>query len=461
MTFVGGTARPGELAGQRRAALILAACGSVIVLLAPAIWNGFPLLQWDTGGYLARWYEGYLVPSRSTVYGLFLFALQSPDFWPAAFVQAAATVWILHLTLRAYGFGNRPSVLFSVTALLAVSTSLPWLSAILLTDIFGGIALLALHLLLFRPQSVSQVERYGLILLIGFSTATHSATLMMLLAMLCVAGLAAIYDRAVTLRAMAQGVAAILLGCAMLLAANFALSGRLAWTPGGYGIVFARMMQDGIVKRFLDEHCQDGRFKLCPYRNDFPETADEFLWGNSVFNKLGRFAGLDDEMRTIVIESLRAYPMWQVKEAVRAFAVQIVQVESGEGVINQLWHTYGIMEHYTPSHVKDMRAARQQRGEISFGAINRIHVPIALASFALLFGLLALGWRRAQFRDLGWLAASTLVAILANDAICAIISNPHARYGARLAWVGTLVIILAGMRSLPDHARTLDESPLR
>jgi hypothetical protein len=28
-------------------------------LIAPALWNGYPLLQWDTGGYLARWYEGY------------------------------------------------------------------------------------------------------------------------------------------------------------------------------------------------------------------------------------------------------------------------------------------------------------------------------------------------------------------------------------------------------------------
>ena len=42
------------------------------MLLAPALWNGYPLLQWDTGGYLARWYEGYLVPSRSTVFGLYL-----------------------------------------------------------------------------------------------------------------------------------------------------------------------------------------------------------------------------------------------------------------------------------------------------------------------------------------------------------------------------------------------------
>ena len=44
----------------------------VLTLLAPAIWNGFPLLQYDTGGYLARWFEGYLVPSRSVVYGLFV-----------------------------------------------------------------------------------------------------------------------------------------------------------------------------------------------------------------------------------------------------------------------------------------------------------------------------------------------------------------------------------------------------
>lgn len=36
---------------------------SVGILLAPALWNGFPLLQYDTGGYLARWFEGYLVPS--------------------------------------------------------------------------------------------------------------------------------------------------------------------------------------------------------------------------------------------------------------------------------------------------------------------------------------------------------------------------------------------------------------
>ncbi len=52
-----------------------------LMLIAPALWNGYPLLQWDTGGYLARWYEGYLVPSRSTVFGLYLHFGEDSSFW--------------------------------------------------------------------------------------------------------------------------------------------------------------------------------------------------------------------------------------------------------------------------------------------------------------------------------------------------------------------------------------------
>ena len=68
---------PEEVTRTKPAAAALAA---TLLLLAPALWNGFPLLEYDTGGYLARWFEGTLVVSRSTVYGLFLVALAWPDF---------------------------------------------------------------------------------------------------------------------------------------------------------------------------------------------------------------------------------------------------------------------------------------------------------------------------------------------------------------------------------------------
>ena len=65
-----------------RASHLAATLVCLAALLAPALWNGYPLLEYDTGGYLARWYEGYLVPSRSTVFGLFVHVGEGFHFWP-------------------------------------------------------------------------------------------------------------------------------------------------------------------------------------------------------------------------------------------------------------------------------------------------------------------------------------------------------------------------------------------
>src|ERR1051326_1306031 len=78
-----------------------------LFLIAPALWNGYPLLQWDTGGYLARWYEGYLVPSRSTVFGLYLHLGEGSDFWLDVVLQALVALWIIEATLRTLGVKQR------------------------------------------------------------------------------------------------------------------------------------------------------------------------------------------------------------------------------------------------------------------------------------------------------------------------------------------------------------------
>src|ERR1051325_2609155 len=220
----------------------VAAFAATLTLLAPAIWNGFPLLQYDTGGYLARWFEGYLVPSRSVVYGLFLIAGWPLDFWPVIALQAAATVWILALVLRSYGFGDRPWTLFGVVVALSVTTTLPWIAGILLTDIFAGLAVLALHLVVMRPETLSRNERIALVVLVAFSGATHSATFLVLVGLAVAALAVSWFDRRIVAPLAARRAAvAVVLAAVMLLAANLAVSGRLAWTPGGYGIVFARM----------------------------------------------------------------------------------------------------------------------------------------------------------------------------------------------------------------------------
>ena len=436
-------------------------CTAILLLLVPALWNRFPFLEYDTGGYLARWYEGYLVVSRSTVYGVFALAGWPLDFWPVVVLQAGAAVYVISLVLRAYGFGDRPFVLLGMVAALAVTTSLPFLADILLTDIFAGTAVLALHLLLFAPDRLGRAHRIALVLLVAFCAATHSATFAVLLAILAAAAIARIWLPALASgAALRRGTAAVGLGAVMLLGTNFALSGTLAWTPGGFGLVFARMLQDGIVTRYLNDHCPNQALRLCAYRDKLPKTADDFLWGGGPFDELGRFEGLGEEMSKIALASLVEYPLAQVQAAIIDTAEQLVLVKSGEGVENYLAHTYGIIEYFMPSVLPAMRAARQQRGGVSFTAINELHVPVALLSLALLPFVIAMV-RRRGFADLSLLAATIAVALLANAAVCGALSNPHSRYGARLIWIATLTVALVPLRMAAMHATAaaLDAPP--
>jgi hypothetical protein len=431
---------------MQRIARIGAFLAAMGLLLLPAIWNGFPLLQFDTGGYIARWHEGTLEQSRSTVYGLFLNLLGKPDFWPAVLVQAALTVWVLSLMLRTFGHQNRPALLIVVAALLTALTSLPWLASMLLTDIFAGLAVLAFYLVVFADAALARIERYGLIALIAFLIATHNATFAVLLALIVVATLVFAIFGIGSPASIAPGAAALALGALMLVGANYAVAGRVAWTPGGIALTFGRMLQDGIVARYLAEHCPDPRLKLCVHRHELPADADTFFWGRGVFDRLGGFEGLNGEMRTIVVDSLREYPVQQAKSAFIAVARQLLRVSSGEGVVNTIWHTYEIIKKFAPDAVPGMRAARQQRDGIHFGFINRIHVPVALVSMLLLVPLMALGLRLSAYADLGLLAATATLAILANAVICGVLANPHDRYGARLVWIATVVVVLCALR---------------
>jgi hypothetical protein len=448
------------LRGRRAdAALVWAAAIAIpVALLAPAIWNGYPLLQWDTGGYLARWYEGYLVPSRSTVFGLYLHFGEDSRFWINLGIQALATFWILQLTLRVLGI-LQPLRLIAIGITLILATALPWLASTLLTDIFTGLSVLALFILVLHGATTSTIEKCALSGFVAFAAATHSATLAVLLGLCCLGWIARPFLRQrIAASGLVQGSVALAASAAMLLSANFALSGELAWTPGGYGVAFGRMLQDGIVTRYLRDHCPQQKLNLCPYRNELPATADQFLWGKSMFNTLGRFKGMNDEMDFIVTRSLAEYPLWQAEAAIAATAQQLVHVATGEGTNGWIPHTYGIIERYIPSQLAPMRAAHQQQWQLDFTAINRLHVPVALASMLLVAAMFGHGMWRRRLDDVTLLAGTVTFAVLGNAFICAVISGPHDRYGARMAWVATFVVLIAAVRHFTAEQNSGDRS---
>jgi hypothetical protein len=439
---------------RRRAlwALVILAC--MALLLAPAVWNGFPLLQYDTGGYLAPWFEHKLEINRSVPYGFLLVAGQWPDFWPVLVVQSALTIWVLARTLRAHDLGDRPLLLLTIVAALCLLTTLPWLTAILLTDIFAGLGVLALYLLLLRDSVLHGAERIGLMALVAVSAASHSATMIVLLCLVGVATIVWLIDgaRIIYVRLL-RTIVALILGTLMVVAANWLVAGRLGWTPGGIALSFGRMLEDGIVKKYLEDHCPDASLRLCPYKNQLPDDADDFFWGEGLFDKLGRFDGLNDEMRRIALASLVDYPVLQLKSVASETAQQLVLVETGAGVVNWIWNTYGTIKAFTPAAVPAMLAARQQRSDISFATINLLQVPVAWFAMALLPFVAAFALRRTGHRDIGEFAAAMALAILANAAVFGALATAHNRYGARIVWIAGLVAMVALARIVLNRSR--------
>jgi hypothetical protein len=287
-------------------------------------------------------------------------------------------------------------------------------------------------------------ERNGLILLVAFSAATHNATLAIVLALLGSAALARWLFGLGSTGGILRGLIATVLGAVLVVGSNYVVARQLAWTPGGLALSFGRMLQDGIVDRYLGDHCPDRHLRLCTYRSVLPPTADEFFWSGegSLFDYLGGFDGLGAEMDEVVVGSLRDYPQLQLKTAFVAGVRQLFRFATGAGVVNTIWHTYWAIETFTPSAHDDMWAARQQHDGIDFAAINGIDVPVGYASMIVLLVTLVLGWRSAAFADLGLLAASTTTVLLANALVCGVLSNPHDRYGARLIWLGSLIAAL-------------------
>lgn len=439
---------------RRRALWALVSLCCVALLIAPAVWNGFPLLQYDTGGYLAAWYARLLLVSRSVPYGLLLAAGRYPDFWPVVLVQSALTVWVLALVLRAHRLGGRPLLLLAIVAVLCLLTTLPWLTVILLTDIFADLGVLALYLLLLRDETLRLSERIGLLALATASAATHSATLAVMVLLTAAAAIVSRVDRArIAPARLGRAALALVIGAGLVLATDYLIAGKLVWTPGGPALSFGRMLQDGIVKRYLDEHCPDPSLRLCPYKDKLPDDADDFFWGGGVFDTLGGFDGLNDEMRRIAFASFADYPLLQLKSALSETGTQLLRVETGAGVVNWIWDTYDNIKAAAPEAVPAMKAARQQRTGIDFTPINRLHVPLAYLAMALLPFIAFAALRRQGFADIGELAVAVMLALLANAAVFGTLATAHNRYGARLIWLAALVALIALAR-LIDNRRT-------
>ncbi|MFL5239985.1 MAG: hypothetical protein ACJ8EL_20800 [Rhizomicrobium sp.] len=417
------------------------------VLLSAAIWNGFPLIFYDTGAYMLQSFGHKFVPERSPVFSIFLLVAGGDvSLWLVALVQTLMASFVMVETARAVAPRITLPILLAIGAVLTLLTGLPWYAGQIEPDIFTPLVVLCLYLLAFHPTRLGKARCAALVIIAALSTAMHPSHLGLgvELALLLVG-----YRLFVALRRkpwpsidITRPISAALLGLSLVLAGNYIYTGRMFVSRAGPVFMFARMLQDGVVQRLLNETCPTSNYMLCRYRSTLPHRADKWLWGpGSLFVKLHRFIGTEKESAKIVHDSLVRYPAWNAELAARDALQQFTLFYTGDQIEPQQWILFWDFHKFIPDQLRAYDDARQQKGELHFRPINYIHMPVGGIILLMLIAGLVLAIRR---RDLAAapLLGFILAALIGNAIICGVFSNPHARYQSRLIWVPAFALAL-------------------
>ena len=458
--------------GQARAAIgqslpagaqLLLAASVFLACLAPALVNGFPLLFPDTESYIiaADVFRPQFI--RAFGYGAFIGVTGGLwSLWLTIAAQAALTAWLVTRTVALdsprWPAAWRGPVVLALLVVVLLSHA-PWLAAWVQPDLFTGLMLLALFLLVEHHAALPRVERALLfVVLVGCVTVhlTHPPLMaglgLFALGALVLAWLARA-GRAVVVRVRRTAVLALVaaaLGWGALGAANYITYRSFSGSLGGSVFLFARLAADGDVATALRPECEAGKpWVACRFLDRFNLTADEFLWrGWSPLGEMGYSSGFMREAAEINrLLVRRIWPDWLSASASRAVQ-QLARFELGDGMDDEgTWMMGDNLPDRGLGRIADAASQTRQATDDLRPLMPRpLAETLALAGLVALVGLLVFGALRRR-PELWWPALLFLTVYLGNAALIALGGEVHDRYGARLVWLAPLLAGLLALRA--------------
>jgi hypothetical protein len=396
-------------------------------------------------GLLDREAQDGISTSRSVYYGIpFVLLFRVGGEWALMLAQSLIVVIALAAGLRRLAV---PAAMQPLALAGVVSAGLGLFTTVVLPDIFAGLAVLALAMLLPHGAVMTRRERILWLALLLACVLTHKGILAMAAAIL---GLYLLWH-ALTDRRWSQlpGVLVVLVvAMAGHTAVNIAaerLSGqKLVQTP----FALARIVGDGTAERYLRARCPDAGYRLCAYTNRFPMTENVFLWSHDADRGIMQAVPLPDrqqisgEANSLVIAAVTTYPLHQISASFGNLVAQFATVGITEYALgpnpsrDASPALSGLHERY--------KASLAGQGLWPFHRLSQLLTVVYFVSLILLLSLLVrLGrsaWRdNPQLAIIGW----ALLGLVVNAAVSGVIGGVFDRYQGRVAWLVPLMAVAA------------------
>ncbi len=426
--------------------LIYFAVSSFIISM-PALYNGYPIMYFDSGNYIAQSVELVAGDLNPMGYPLFVRAFSWRfSLWPVVFAQGLLVSVLIYLSLQTIFKGkNVWPIHFIIVTLLTLFTGMGWFSSLIMADVFAPVMVLGIYLF-FTPGTKWPVKVFALIC-IAFSAITHFSTQYILLAMFIGLMVLGKYVSQYSYKELFVKGAFLLLAyfasVIFINAYHYVDDKGFKSSNSRHVILMARLMETGILDDFLDENCQEGRYTLCYYRDQFPTRVSRFVWNKeSPFFKTGGWKKSEEEYKEILHEVFTdpSYlAMFGYKGLISTFIqlvtfkVDIIHLKPGVGP------DYWIHREFKHEE-KAYKTGRQAYSSPTLTTINMFYYVLCGISLMLII-IYFLKTNKASDIDLYLLITIVLLGVFFNAAVNGTFSNVVVRYQARINWL----LVFAGL----------------
>lgn len=411
------------------------------MLLSLALYNGYPTVFSDTGGYLltGKFFIA-LAPFRAPGYAIFTnLTSLGISAWFTVVTQAVLVVYVLHETCDYLIDGDRKIAdLYFLAGLsvLAALTSLPWLVSLLMPDVFAGALFLSAFLLAFT-EGLSLKRRFALAAILMISVAAHASLLpiaaLFVVAMVILRQITRPPETSLSKSSVLLWLIVPILAAGIGTAAlnrQMGLGFRLS--PSRNSFLLARLFGDGLAADFLHENCPQRQFVSCRYLSYLPRTQEEFLFQHPLYLELKEH---ENEMEEIVHGTILAYPIRFAVSSAKGTLLQFTSLRTGDEIRTygaREWNSRVIPQVY-PGDKQAFSNGRQSHDRLNLIAdvSGAVDTPIFwLSVLACVF----LAWT-GRFSRVNLFFYSALAYLLINAAICATFAGVYDRYQSRVAWI--------------------------
>jgi len=423
-----------------------------LLLLFPAFYNGYPLVNADDGTYIN---SGFLLErpgDRPIVYGLLLrfFSLNGLSLWIVAFVQSYVVSWLLFKIIKKNVRGALYVKSILIYLLLTFFTSLSWITSEIIPDVCTPIAFMCFYLLFIDKNSfVNTLLYYGVFFTASATHMSHFMIFMLLIVFIFFIRKMVFHKEEIKKVKRTLMITALLSLMATIINSS-------VYTNSKHAFMMASLLDKGILKPYLNEKCPVKNYPICAYNADMDSNPNWFLWSNdSPLYKEGGWSATRDEYNSIISDILTTPEyLFQFLKASLSFTwQQLLNFKIGDGnfPFPKESIVYANIERHIPNDINAYSRAWQHQQLIvpALDFPNKIINYTVCTTLLLLVILIMI--KRGQIRkEFYLLLLMTVAVIVINAWDCATFSNVLGRYQCRVMWLipFCFVILLSDFLSI-------------